>query len=254
MKELSGTTWLWEAVSGGLELLFPNRCAGCGRLDSPPICTNCRSLLEWLDAGGGCIRCGEPADPNGGSPHKRCPRCREHPPLYTQAIAALRYVGPLTRAVPAWKYSGRTDLTRCFSELLIDWIAGKAPSWWEKLDSLVPAPHHPRTIRSRGFAPPEELAGPLGSAFSIPVLPRTLYKVRFTKPQVGLAYVERKMNLHDSMYVFDGDLVAGRTMLVVDDVMTTGATINECARALISAGAKRIYGLVLARQTDWSAG
>jgi predicted amidophosphoribosyltransferase len=191
-------------------------------------------------------------DVGGGAYKALCPRCREIPPNYRQAVAALRYVGPLTRAIPSWKYAGRRDLSPVFSNLLTDWVSAKAPKWWESIDAIVPAAHHSKTIRRRGFSPPEDLAFPLGSAFSKPVLARTLFKIRFTPPQTGLTREQRVANLHESMRVFDSDLVDSRIILVVDDVMTTGATLNECARALLKAGAKRVYGLVLARQTDLS--
>jgi predicted amidophosphoribosyltransferase len=165
-------------------------------------------------------------------------------------VAALRYSGPLTSAIPLWKYASERSLSPVFSSLLIDWVAAKAPKWWESVDGIVPVPHHPRTVRGRGFCPPEDLAGALARAFRIPYLPRALFKVRFTRPQTGLGRAARVANLDGSMFVFDRSLVEGGTLVVVDDVMTTGATLNECTRALGVAGAKKVYGLVLARQSE----
>lgn len=242
---------LWRALGGILDLLFPRRCGGCDRVDQLPLCETCLTMLEWFDPQECCQRCGNP--PEKGkllASDRLCPYCRERAPRYKQAVAALKYTGPLTKAVPAWKYAGERSLSPVFADLIVRWASEKAPKWWESIDGVVPVPHHPRTVRWRGFCPPEDLAGPLVNAFRFPYLPRALFKVRFTPPQTGLSRSARVANLNESTLVFDRSLVEGRTILVVDDVMTTGATLDECARALMAAGAKNVYGIVLARQTQ----
>ncbi len=213
------------------------------------MCPLCRSQLEWVDPAEGCSRCGELMGLDGCHLQLPCPACREHPPNFKQAVAALRYAGPLDHAIPLWKYSTRRDLSPVFAKLLTEWVSMSAPRWWEEIQAIIPVAHHPKTLRARGFSPADDLALAVGSSFALPVLPRTLFKVRFTPPQAGLPRAKRIVNLHESMLVFDGSLVEDRTFLLVDDVMTTGATLNECARALRVAGARKVYGLVLARQT-----
>jgi len=223
---------------------------GCDRVDREGFCDECLSLLEWLDPSTSCSRCGAPIASEALLRGGKCAACIRRPPRYTQAVAALRYTGPLARSIVLWKYEGQQAFSTHFAGLLCDWTSGSAPKWWEKIQAIVPAPLHPRTFRSRGFSPPEELAEPLADAFAIPYLPRTLYKVRHTLPQARLDRETRIVNLSMSMQVFDCSLVEGRTIAVVDDVMTTGATVDECARALITAGADKVYGLVLARQSE----
>jgi len=241
---------LQDTLDGFLSLLFPTRCAGCDRIDQPLLCDLCHSKLEWLDASGGCWRCGEPLELEETTYRRTCQKCREHLPKFTQAIAALRYSGPLARAIPLWKYRDQRGLSKVFGNLLCEWTASHAPAWWEKVESVVPVPHHPKTLRDRGFSPSDDLARHVAESFALPFLPKVVFKVRYTLPQNGLDQHTRMMNLQNSMKVFDPSLVANRVILVVDDVMTTGATLSECARALSEVGAGKIYGLVLARQSE----
>ena len=245
----AGNEILWEVYAGTLSLLFPQRCAACDRIDVQGFCDECYSLLEWLDPKLCCKRCGAPLTAGGGV-RGACPECRRRPPRFNRAIAALRYTGPLVRALVEWKYRDQRQISAILSKLLLDWIPDNAPRWWENINAVVPVPHHVKTLRLRGFSPSEELAAPVSNAFAIPYLPRAIFKIRHTMPQMRLSRQQRAFNLHESMKVFDPSLIDGKIVLVVDDVMTTGATISECARALREAGAEKVYGLVLARQSE----
>jgi len=238
-----------DVVTGTMSLLFPERCPGCDRMDVSGLCPDCMELLEWLRPELCCPRCGNPhiteTDLGGDS----CPDCRRHRPRYTKAAAVLQYSGPLVRALILWKYHDYRHLSRMLARFPINWIARYSPSWWDSIEAIVPVPHHASTLRQRGFNPPQEIAARIGRAFGIPVMPAVLFKIRETRPQAGLHASERMVNLHGCMKVFDESLVSGRKILVIDDVMTTGATLNESARALRDAGASRVYGLVIARQS-----
>jgi ComF family protein len=179
-----------------------------------------------------------------------CPACHNRNYKTTQAAAVLKYSGPLVPAIIRWKYRNQEKLTAVFAELMVEWIIMQAPDWWENIDYIVPAPHHPSTVKNRGFNPPEEIAGIIASRFAIPFLPRILFKIRMTAPQARLKGDERFANLHESMHVFDKSILEGKRVLIIDDVMTTGATMNECARAILQGGVEKVYGLVLARQSD----
>ena len=179
-----------------------------------------------------------------------CPACHDRMFITSKAAAVLRYNGPLVPAIVQWKYRNRTNLTPTLADLMVEWIVYEAPGWWEQINLIIPAPHHRSTVRKRGFNPPEEIAGIVASKFAIPVLTKTLFKIRETAPQARLNGDERYRNVHESMMVFDGSILEGKTVLIIDDVMTTGATMNECARAIMKGGAEKVYGLVLARQSD----
>lgn len=246
----AGSELIWEVYAGTVSLLFPQRCAACDRVDVQGFCDECLSLLEWLDPKACCVRCGAPLKAGGDGYRSICSECRRRPPAFNRAIAALRYTGPLVRALVEWKYRDQRWISSFVTELLLKWIPDNAPKWWEDLDAVVPVPHHPKVTAERGFSPSEDLAGPVAGAFAIPYLPRVLFKTRHTPPQMRLSRRLRAINLHESMTVFDRSLVDGKKILVIDDVMTTGATVSECARALKAAGALKVYGLVLARQSE----
>jgi competence protein ComFC len=241
--------WLSEVLKGILSLLFPNRCAGCDRIDVTGFCSRCLSLLDAVEPLSSCRRCGNQIPPVMASSQGICSDCRRNPPGFTAATAAYRYSGPLARGVVLWKYEGHRYLTATFVRLLIESVSERAPEWWESIEAIIPAPHHPSTLRTRGFSPPEELSESLARAFGVAYLPRVLFKVRKTPPQAGLPKEIRLRNLAGSMMVFDNSMIEGKAVLVVDDVMTTGATIEECSRALLAAGAAKVYGLVLAKQS-----
>jgi competence protein ComFC len=240
---------LSDFAQGLSSLVFPSRCCGCDRIDQPPLCNSCHSMLESLDPDDGCSRCSEKLLGPVETSRRLCKRCREHSPEFVQAISAFRYASPLDRVITLWKYHDQRYLSEFLSSLLCEWVTLDEPKWWSQIDAIVPVPHHPKTLRYRGFSPSEDIATNLSSKTSLHCMPRVLFKTRFTPPQNGLDSATRIANLKNSMRVFDRDLVENRTLLVIDDVMTTGATLRECSRALIGAGASSVYCLTLARQS-----
>jgi competence protein ComFC len=240
---------LSDFAAGVSSLVFPSRCCGCERIDQPPLCYSCRTLLESVDPDNGCTRCCEKLLGAADTSRKLCRRCREHPPEFVQVLSAYRYAYPLNSVIGFWKYHDQRYLSDFLSSLLSEWVTLKEPQWWSRVDAIVPVPHHPKTLKYRGFSPSEDIARSLASNTSLPCMPRVLFKVRFTPPQNGLDSATRIANLKNSMKVFDRELVENRTLLMIDDVMTTGATLRECSRALIDAGASSVYCLTLARQS-----
>ncbi len=162
----------------------------------------------------------------------------------------FRYSGPIARAIVLWKYEGHREFSEYFSTLVVEWLGSVEIKWLKKIDFVIPSPLHEKTVKMRGFSPPEDLSKVVASELDAPWLPRILFKPRYTRPQAELERDQRKRNLLGSMKVYDPDLIKGKNILVVDDVMTTGATMDECARALKKAGVGRVYCLVVARQAD----
>lgn len=241
------TSLVCETASGVLSLVFPSHCPGCDSLDEESFCKECRKFLKPVNLSVVCARCGEcleSHETNG----KVCSKCKRSPPPYDMAISAYIYEGPIVRAMRLWKYHGHRYISAVLSELLTNWMISFAPEWLEKINGVVPVPHHQKTIRAREFSPPEDIASKVANAFNLQYMPRTVFKTRFTSPQVGLCMSERVQNVKNSMRVFDESLVSGKNILIIDDVMTTGATLSECARALRSAGAGKIYCITIARQ------
>lgn len=201
-----------------------------------------------------CPVCGLPfrtlADaPTGGPSDHPCARCLRHPPHFRRARARAIYrpdadQDPLRHALHRYKYGRDVSLAPLLGGLLHD----MAPTPGD-VDLVVPVPLHLARLRWRGFNQAQLLAAPLARAAGLRIDPHVLARVRPTTPQVGLPERERRSNVRGAFAVRDAGRVAGRRLLLVDDVYTTGATVNECARVLRRAGARSVDVLVLARAT-----
>jgi ComF family protein len=243
---------LRDVLAAFLHLVFPSPCATCGRpLDwerRSALCGTCWASLERMPAAG-CARCGWPypaAEAATGATAPLCQRCREVADAFRLARAPLRYrqEGVARAAILLAKHGGRLALLRHLARLL----AAEAPRYLapEEWDLLVPVPLHWTRRWRRGFNQAEVLARAVGRSLAIPVAVGALRRVRATPPQQGDPEARRR-NVRDAFRVHRPGRVAGRRVLLVDDVFTTGATANAAARALRSAGAADIGVLTLAR-------
>jgi ComF family protein len=163
------------------------------------------------------------------------------------ALAAVRapcaYAGPVRAAIHRLKYQGERHLAAPLATLLADCLAARPLA----VDALVPVPLDAARGRHRGYNQAALLAAPVAEALAVPTTPDALQRTRATRPQVGLSARERRANVRGAFTCPTPTAVTGRRLLLVDDVMTTGATLEACALALTSAGAERVWGLVVAR-------
>ncbi len=223
-----------------LDLVFPALCAVCdAALDArrrDPLCGACWEAITRL-APPYCARCGVPA----GAPSV-CAACERTPPAWDWARAAAAYEGVAREAIHALKFEGRRALARPLAALVVEQCGDAVGAG---VDALVPVPLDRRRARERGFNQAALVAERVGRALGVPVRPRWLARVRATTPQTDLGATERRTNVRGA---FAADTaVAGRHIALVDDVLTTGATAAECARALKGAGAARVGVLAVAR-------
>jgi ComF family protein len=239
------------ALASFLHLIFPSPCHGCGKaLDAArrsALCGRCWEGLERVPAAG-CHRCGWPVSGPGGLrgvDEALCQRCRETADHFRIARAVLLYRdGGLAReAILLAKHGGRPGLLRQLADLL----AAEAPrhlalAGW---DAVVPVPLHWSRRWRRGYNQAEILARGVSRRHGLPLL-RALVRTRPTPPQHGDA-AERRRNVRGAFGVHRTAAIAGRRLLLVDDVFTTGATVNGCALALAEAGAADVGVLTLAR-------
>jgi ComF family protein len=224
-----------------LDLLFPAVCPVCsarlgaGRHD--PLCGTCWASFARL-APPFCATCGVPVPSD---VVVRCAVCRAAAPAFDYARAAASYGGTLRDAVHALKFGGRRSLARPLGDLIVEHCAGAlaAP------DALVPVPLARARERERGFNQAGLLAERLGERLGVRVRSRWLVRLRATAAQSDLSAAERRANVADAFAA--APAVAGRDVVVIDDVITTGATVAECARALHEAGARRVGVLAVAR-------
>lgn len=174
----------------------------------------------------------------------RCGACRTHPPAFTYARAAARYDGVLRDALRALKFAGRRSLAAPMGDLLAE--IGLAALPLPSPDVLVPVPLHPARERERGFNQALLLARRVGRAWGVPA-ESLLRRTAATRPQADLSADERRANVRGAFSVRDRRGVAGRHVVVVDDIMTTGSTASACAAALREAGAAAVGVVAVAR-------
>ena len=219
-----------------LDLLFPRECAFCQRAlaaEEPIACAACDAHIEWI-GGEACAKCG--AAMTG----KVCGECQDKKLIFEAAAAAGRYSGYLRELVHRFKFHRQIWLAKPFAERLLV----KVRDW--PIDVVVPVPARPLKIlwegRLHGAAETlaERMARRLGRR-----LAWALKQVRTSKAQAGLKKDERLENPKGAYR--SNASVDGKTVLLVDDVLTTGATANECTRAMVEAGAKRVYVAVIGR-------
>ena len=224
--------------SGLLDLFYPPHCVACGRMGAW-LCAACREQIAFLRPPV-CAHCGRRLAGPG-----ICAECHRS----SSALAALRSVAehrpPLREAVHALKYEGLRALAEPCGELL-------AQKWREEpwpAQVIVPVPLHPRRLRQRGYNQALLLARALGRKIALPVRPELLLRQRDTRAQVGLNRQERRENVAGAFRCAPGG-AQGLTILLVDDVLTTGATLEACAEALVQGGAAQVWALTLTRAVD----
>lgn len=242
---MAGKGFLWLA-----HLFFPRECVHCGVLldfrERDYLCPGCLALLEPVEAPV-CERCGIPLEITPRGP-VTCRACRENPPAYRRARSALFFSGPGGSLVRAYKYSANPYLSGVCLRLLR--AGGEKWYDWEEYDRVVPVPLHPRKTRERGFDQAAVLAAGLSRKTGIPLDRRSLVRIRYTGTQTRLNREARRENIREAFRVTGADRVRGASLLLVDDVYTTGATVNECAATLMKAGANNVDVLTLARAVN----
>ena len=226
---------LYHLLWSCLDWIFPPACGGCGK-PGTRWCAECRQTIEKV-AEPVCQICGDP-----GQNEDLCPDCRASRPEYIKLRSAAMFAGPLRAALHRLKYERDAGLGEPLSKHLIELY--NQDKW--DIDLVVPTPLSARRARERGYNQSSMLARPFAWAIQKPYHPAALRRTRETRSQVGLSAAERRKNVESSFTALP-ETVRGKTVLIIDDVMTTGSTINACAQALRTAGATGVYGLTLAR-------
>lgn len=239
------------ALRAVLDFVLPPRCLTCHVSTSgaplPWVCQSCWNTMQYITPPT-CAQCGQPlaAPPEGiAAPMHRCGACLLTPPAYDRARAVGLYQGVLRDVIHAMKYQRIYGLVRPLGDLLrrhfSDHWGAQPPQ------ALLPVPLHRSKLRVREFDQALALASHVSQGVGVPLWADVLIRHRPTLSQVGLSAVERRRNIRGAFTVQKPHYCTGKALLIIDDVYTTGATVQECARLLRQAGATRVDVYTLAR-------
>lgn len=228
-----------------LDILCPASCLVCGIRQSSSeqfFCKTCSPRIHLIEEPF-CVCCGQPF-PNAAGGNHLCAVCLKSPWYFTAARAVFQYNEPIARLVHLFKYQGRTSGLSLFRTA--GQISGALPEMAD-LDLILPVPLHPKRLRERSFNQALLLARTFFPHHKQKISPTQLVRTRWTLPQTALSGRARRKNVKGAFAVQDPRQLKGKRVLLVDDVLTTGATVNECARVLVRAGAEEVRVLTLAR-------
>lgn len=240
--------WRQQVLSwrqAALDLFFPRTCAGCeGPVDAADgyVCAACR-LSFRLVTDPFCARCGDPIDGTAGKEFT-CSVCAKDEPAFDLARSAVRYRGPVKTILHQFKYAEGLYLAGDLAGLLAACVETHFDP--EQVDMIAYVPLFHRRERERSYNQARLLAEQLGRRYTKPVL-RGLHRIRDTGTQTKLHAAERAENVKGAFRTDEPRWVSGKTFLLIDDVMTTGATLREVARSLKDAGAWRVLVATVAR-------
>jgi ComF family protein len=243
--EGGGGRWLSRAFRGALDLVLPPMCLGCGETVEGPaaLCPECWKKTRFL-AAPVCACCGLPfeADPGPGAV---CGECARESPPFARARAAFVYDEKSRGMILAFKHGDRTELAPAFGR----WLQRAGAEVIADAQLIVPVPLHWTRLFARRYNQAALMAHELARLAGVPAATDVLVRRRRTPSQGKMGRTMRRRNLAGAFAVPEGRraALAGRRVLLVDDVLTTGATANACARALLAAGAGAVDVLTLAR-------
>lgn len=238
------------------ELIFPSFCLGCQR-EGFYLCGDCKSVLEISEynyclCGKNPLRLPTQVGPPSGGKTGKCFRCRD------RKLSGLYFALPykekfLTRKlIHQFKYEPYIkDLAKVLTGILVEHLVlagNNRESVW-KNGALTPVPLEIKKLKKRGYNQAEELTKELSKILEIPVISGNLAKIRETWPQMELSAKQRRENLKNAFSIKKPAEITGKKIFLVDDVYTTGSTMEECARVLRDAGAKSVWGIAVARES-----
>ena len=239
------TARFWQRA---VQFLLPTRCAVCQRVEPQVLCADCAAQLEYVGERH-CLRCGRRRETTFASPD--CGECHGQQLGVVRARSLLIYNAAGRELLAAFKFQGQTGAGHELARRLVEWVE----QGWSKLygepdvafDLVVPVPLHRSRVRERGFNQSELPARQIARRMELECAPEVVTRKRRTETQVGLSAYQRAENVRGAFEVPEGmrERLKGKRVLLVDDLMTTGATLAACARGLRRGGAASVHGLTL---------
>ena len=225
---------IYHSLWSTLDLLFPPTCGGCGKLGSC-WCVECQKRVNILD-GILCEICGLPQDEPG-----VCGTCLAERPHFRALRAWAVFSDPIQPALHGLKYRRNVSMGGAFASQMVPFV--KSLNW--QIDVVIPIPLGRKRYKERGYNQVGMIAKPLALALEMRYAPKGLMRRKETRSQVGLTKAERKVNVQNAFQAGKG--INGKSVLIMDDVSTTGSTLSAGAEVLYSAGARDVYTLTVAR-------
>lgn len=224
-----------------LDFFFPRHCPACDRIvikEEGLICKKCRNAFQYV-GDTYCMKCGKPVREDG---IVFCADCRKHRHFFVQNRACFQYHG-MEQSIYRFKYKGRQEYGDYYGQE----IAERLREYIEEInpDAIIPVPLHRSKFQHRGFNQAQRIADVIGDQFDVPVLPNFVIRSKKTQPQKDLSRSERQNNLKKAFKIAQND-VKLNTIIVVDDIYTTGSTIDMVSQVCLDAGIKKVYGICLA--------
>ncbi|MDR1067382.1 MAG: ComF family protein [Clostridiales bacterium] len=235
-----------------LRFVYPDRCLLCD--DILPIGVKADAGLRRSDTDKMeliekyvCVKCGKDAYNNDALKSFIFLDRSVKTDKIAKVSAVFEYKGIARDAVRRFKFNGRADYARAFAAFMAEKFTDACPTDACPVDKavIIPTPMHKKKLRERGYNQAELLAKNLASLMDAPFAPKALARVKNTSPQYGLSYEQRRKNVAGAFLVVDSAAISGESALLIDDIYTTGATLDSCAEALLKAGSKKVYGLCL---------
>ena len=237
---------------GLLNFVFPLDCKICEKLIQESkgysICEDCFKTIELIEHPY-CIKCGKPLISTGYFKQNReilCLECKRKKYSFEFSRSIGIYNKVLKKCIHLFKYYGEKKLAIPLGKLMVDYLL-KNVEFTEKIELIIPVPLHNNDLKKRGFNQSVLLGKAIGDYFSVPVREKVLIKKKLTPFQVNLSKKERERNILSAFSVEKPEEIEGKNILILDDVFTTGSTVEECAKELMKARANNIIVLTLAR-------
>ncbi|MGB5218102.1 MAG: ComF family protein [Smithella sp.] len=238
---------LAEVLHDVSAVIFPPQCLGCSEIidqgDGRIFCPSCEAKIHFI-TGSICHICGT-TFPDSPADNHLCGECLENKPHFSCARAIFSYEDVILNSIHQFKYKNDISIGEMLASFMADFSFPDID--FTDYSLMVPVPLHIKRLRERGFNQSLILARAIGRKQQIPVNFSLLKRHKYTLTQTGYHKQERKQNIRGAFEVTDSKKITGRNILLIDDVYTTGATVNECAQILIKAGAQKVSVLTLAR-------
>ena len=224
-----------------LELLYPKRCVVCDKVLSKiekdiGICKSCSKEIRLVGRDY-CMKCGGPLSSKA---MEYCPNCQGNSHIFNQSKAVFRYVGEMKNSLYRFKYANK----RCYGKVYARFAVKQYGNWIKskKIDAIIPVPMYEQKKRKRGYNQAEVFARALSEITGIPTYNKIVRREKDTVAMKQLTKAKRKKNLLNA-FILTENVVQFRKVLIVDDIYTTGTTIDEVAKVLKAGGVEEVYGM-----------